>query len=121
MELSDEEKKAIEDLKKLRKGIEILNLIAEEKNEVDIKAIDIILNLIEKLRRKIDAKEMEHKYDQQMIDDLKGEMVHNWLHKDKIRKIINKYVDIDEHLKYTNQELYGEELKNIIKELLKEE
>ena len=40
--------------------------------------------------------------------------------KDKIRKIINKYVDIDEHLKYTNQELYGEDLKNMINELLEE-
>ena len=45
----------------------------------------------------------------------------NYISEDKIRKIINKYVDIDEHLKYTNQELYGEDLKNMINELLEED
>lgn len=52
--MSDEEKKAIEDLKRLRKGIEILNLITPEKDETDIKAIDIILNLIEKQQKEIE-------------------------------------------------------------------
>lgn len=41
--------------------------------------------------------------------------------KDKIREIIGKYIDIQEHKKYTNQELYGEDLKNMINELLEEE
>lgn len=42
----------------------------------------------------------------------------DYISKDKIRKIINKYIDIEEHIKYTNQELYGEDLKNMINELI---
>ena len=44
--MSEEEKKAIEDLKRLRKGIEILNQVIPEKDEVDLIAIDIILKLV---------------------------------------------------------------------------
>ena len=47
--MTEEEKKAIHDLKILRQGIEFLNCIPNvEKDEADIKAIDIILNLIQK-------------------------------------------------------------------------
>lgn len=54
--MTDEEKKAMEDLKRLRKGIEILNQITPEKDETDIKAIDLILNLIEKQQKEIEEK-----------------------------------------------------------------
>lgn len=37
---------------------------------------------------------------------------------DRIREIISKYIDIKEHFEYTNQELYGEDLKNMVNELL---
>lgn len=51
--MSNEEKKAIEDLKRLQKGIEILNQFTPEKDDVDIIAIDIVLNLIEKQQNEI--------------------------------------------------------------------
>lgn len=53
--MSEEEKKAIEDLKKLQIGIGILNDFIDEKDkdETDIKAIDIVLNLIEKQQKQI--------------------------------------------------------------------
>lgn len=94
--------------------------IVRYKKEIEEKSTIIMAGAekVKQLEKKIEAKEMEHQYDQNMIDDLKGEMVHDWIHKDKIRRIINKYVDIDEHLKYNNQELYGEDLKNMINELL---
>ena len=53
--LGDEEKKAIHDLKILRQGIGLLNCIPNiEKDEVDIEAIDTILNLIEKQSKEIE-------------------------------------------------------------------
>lgn len=51
--MNNEEKKAIEDLKRLKQGIEILNQITPEKDDVDIIAIDIVLNLIEKQQNEI--------------------------------------------------------------------
>lgn len=56
MSFCDEEKKAIEDLKKLKLGIGILNMFCEEKDKdkTDIKAIEIVLNLIEKQQKEIE-------------------------------------------------------------------
>lgn len=137
MELSEEEKKAIEDLKKLKMGIEYLNLIARVKDEVDIKAIDIILNLINKLKNNLYEEQEQNEYlkdkvdkQQKRIEKLKfsNHMVGKWneyldkdcISKNRIKEIIKKYIDIEEALNYTNQEIYGEDLKNMILELLGE-
>lgn len=88
MELSEEEKKAIKYLKRHIMPYE------NEDGNFEFLINDILLNLIIKQQNKIEAQEMEHQYDQKMIDDLKGEMVHNWLHKDKIRELL-KSKDIE--------------------------
>ena len=56
MELTEKQEKAIKDLEKLKKGIEIINnfLIIngedKSKDETDIIAIDTVINLINKLK-----------------------------------------------------------------------
>lgn len=61
MKYTEEEKKAIEDLKKLKIGIEFLNNYLksngnyENIDNTDIASIDIILNLIEKQQKEIDC------------------------------------------------------------------
>ena len=40
--------------------------------------------------------------------------------KNRIKEIIKKYIDIEEVLNYASQEIYGEDLKNMILELLGE-
>ena len=54
--MTDEEKKAIEDLKRLKQGLNILNnsFFITEKDEVDVIAIEIVLNLIEKQTKEIE-------------------------------------------------------------------
>lgn len=64
--MNKEENKAINDLKRLKKGIEILNQFIPEKDDVDIIAIDIVLNLVEK--------------QQNEIKELKDEINEMWSH-----------------------------------------
>lgn len=66
MFMNKEENKAINDLKRLQKGIEILNQFAPEKDDVDIIAIDIVLNLVER--------------QQNEIKELKDEINEMWSH-----------------------------------------
>lgn len=60
MNYTEEEKKAIEDLKNLKIGIETLNNILinlgdnENIDDIDIIAIDIIINLLEKQQKEIE-------------------------------------------------------------------
>lgn len=89
--MSDEEKKAIEDLKRLRKGIEILNQITPEKDETDIKAIDFILNLIEKQQKEI------KKYRNVILN-----LNNNWISKEELKNILEK-------LKVKEQEMSDEQ------------
>lgn len=65
---------------------------------------------------------------QTLKDDIEGhriayvdtpEFEEKYISKDKIREIISKYVDIEEHLVY-HQELWGADLAEMIKELLGE-
>ena len=93
------------------------------KNITDFTELDDDYIKIEQLLKLVEKQQKE-------IEELKKYMKTNlipkstinllYISKDKIKKIINKYVDIEEHLKYTNQELFGEDLKNMIKELLEE-
>lgn len=64
--MNKEENKAINDLKRLQKGIKILNQFAPEKDDVDIMAIDIVLNLVER--------------QQNEIQELKDEINEMWSH-----------------------------------------
>lgn len=109
--LSKKEKKAIELLKQQQ---DLPFIYCEREN-----AVAIILNLIKKQQNEIERLKANHKelhdFTTDCLDSLK-----DCVHKDKIREIINKYVNIEEHLKYTNQELFGEDLKNMIIELLEE-
>ena len=74
--MNEKEKKAIHDLKILRLGIGLINCIPGiEKDEVDIKAIDCVLNLIDKQQKEIEKlKECHLKYEEITgIDLLLGE------------------------------------------------
>lgn len=79
--------------------------------------------IIEEIKQFCDLHRKNEGIGEQGLDEL-ADIILNfskyYISKDKIRKIINKYIDIDEHLKYTNQELYGDDLKNMINELLEE-
>ena len=145
--LNEEEKNAIEYIKEFRnevfegvgnksimaKNIDILlNILDKQQKEIEReeqytdfykdlcnkqqKEIKKEKNRIMELAELLDKQENEINSLQQELEIQKGCSIS----KDKIRKIINKYVDIDEHLNYTNQELYGEDLKNMINELLEE-
>ena len=139
-----EEEKAIETLKEVasddfdtlgddispKMAQNILNVIDKQQKEIEReeqytdfykdlcnkqqKEIKKEKNRIMELAELLDKQENEINSLQQELEIQKGCSIS----KDKIRKIINKYVDIDEHLKYTNQELYGEYLKYMINELL---
>ena len=110
----------------------ILNVIDKQQKEIEREEqyTDFYKDLCNKQQKEIKKEknrimELAELLDKQEneIKFLKGELEIQEgcsISKDKIRKIINKYVDIDEHLKYTNQELYGEDLKNMINELLEE-
>jgi hypothetical protein len=89
--MSEEEKKAVEDLKRLKKGIEILNQITVTKDEVDIIAIDTILDLIEKQQKEIEElKQNRDEYKQEYIK-LQNARYYNYISKDIIREIISEY------------------------------
>lgn len=106
--MTEEEKKAIEHLEKMKKY----------KNSLCMNWIDaeILLNLIDKQQKEIEELQ---KY---MKTNLIPKSTINLLYisKDKIREIISKYVDIEEQFNYGSIELYGEELTNMIKKLLEE-
>jgi len=107
-----EENKAIEDLKKLKIGIEFLNNFLksngkyEDIDSTDIIAIDTALNLLEKQQ-----KEIERRYEQ--IDKLL-EIRKNSVPKEAIREKIEYYKNQNNDLDdYTNEiealeELLGE-------------
>lgn len=120
-----EEKKAIEDLKELKIGIGILNSFIDKKyrDEIDIKAIDIVLNLIEKLQKELEQEkeknnilEQEKEYLNCIIESDKN----NYINKDKIRAKIEE-LEGQEDWYIENKcldDLYGR--INELKELLEE-
>ena len=98
--MSEEEKKAIKILKRLRKGIEILNQVIPEKDEVDLIAIDIILKLVNDY--------------QVLLDDIRDhrivyidtpEFEEKFISKDKIRELIEKYEQ--EYKRQDKEELFN--------------
>ena len=99
--MSEEEKQAIESLKKLKVGIEILNSLGNslnstdfEKDIEDIKAIDTVLNLIDRQQKE---KEELHKECNKLVNpsnlrfsyfDNKGQtqvVIYGFVSKDKIK------------------------------------
>ena len=119
--MSEEEKKAIEDLKKLKMGIEYLNLIVRVKDEVDIKAIDIILNLLEKQQKEIEElTRLKNIYKNtrpigEVFHDLLKEK--EYINKDKIREKIKEY---DKWIKQGDYTESLEAQKYALEELLEE-
>jgi len=81
--MSEEEKKAIEDLKTLKLGITFLNCFAGlEKDKTDIKAIDVVLNLIETQQKEIIK--LKKDYSDMLLQE-------NVISKEKIKEKIKKY------------------------------
>ena len=93
--MNEEEKKAIRDLKILRMGIGLLNCIPGiEKDEVDIKAIDCVLNLIEKQQKEIEELNKSDTSKEQ------SSMNYYNLYKeleDKIKEIITEFIPKSNH------------------------
>lgn len=86
------------------------------------KTIDTVYNLINKQQKEIEQLRDTNKklYETGRQRAIQVILSDNWVSKDKIREIISKYVDIEEQLNYSSNELFGGELTNMIKELLKE-
>lgn len=115
MELSEEEKKAIEILKKLQKKTPyIIWVDGTPYNKTN--QIQTILNLLNKLQKEIE----ELKFNNHMVRKWNEYLDKDCISKNRIKEIINKYIDVEDHLIYKSQELYGEDLKNMILELLGE-
>ena len=129
--MNKEEKKAIE---YLENRLDILHNNTQWATEKNIK---VVLNLVEKLQKEIKHQRQQRKYwrdifyeQQKEIEKLKfnNHIIGKWneyldkdcISKNRIKEIIKKYIDIEEALNYTNQEIYGEDLKNMILELLGE-
>lgn len=131
--MTEKENEAIELLKQ---PPELPFIYVEREN-----AIRIVLKLIKKQQKEIEEKTTilfagaeKVKQLEKEIEELKKpkyilntdtntitKLDNDVISKDKIREIISKYVDIEEHINYTSQELYGEDLKNMILELLEGE
>lgn len=116
MELSEEEKKAIEILKEI-KDVRGIRQDVEGENE-DLYALDIVYNLTEKL-----LKEIEELKENELL-----EITENFISKDKIRELIKKYQEKAEDVKqkykggYASKSDYLEALAKIegYQELLEE-
>lgn len=111
-------------------GITILNLIEKQQKEIEeLKKEKRIL--IEKYtevvyecgKRKEEIEKLKSK--KYILNAETNEIKEipisdDYISKDKIREIISKYIDIEEHLVYHHQELWGVDLAEMIKELLGE-
>ncbi len=106
--MNEEEKKAIERLKLFEYRYVLV--------QNDDKVIETILNLIKRWQKEIE----ELKFDNYMVGKWNEYLDKDCISKNRIKEIIKKYIDIEEALNYTNQEIYGEDLKNMISELLGE-
>lgn len=128
--MNEKEKKAID---KLQYTIEINQNILDgiEIDEQVIKSMETTLNLIDKQQKEIEELKDKNKTLEMLLQGNLFEMYNyykelvnryqaNYISKDKIREIISKYVDIEEHLVYHHQELWGADLAEMIKELLEE-
>lgn len=108
MELSEEEKKAIERLKLFEYRYVLV--------QNDDKVIETIINLLDKKQKEIE----KLKFNNHMVRKWNEYLDKDCISKNRIKEIINKYIDVEDHLIYKSQELYGEDLKNMILELLGE-
>ena len=113
--MSEEEKIALETLKEV--ASDDFDTLGDD---ISPKMAQNILNVIEKQQREIE--ELHKEINRRIKLKLENEKCvdRDFIYKGKIREIIKKYIDIEEALNYTNQEIYGEDLKNMILELLGE-
>ena len=114
-QISEQEKKAIHSMKRLllySKEHEYFSPFLE--HEID--DMEILLNLLDKQQEEIE----KLKFNNHMVGKWNEYLDKDCISKNRIKEIIKKYIDIEEALNYTNQEIYGEDLKNMILELLGE-
>ena len=82
------------EIEKAKEELKELYRLLNPKPSISTNAIKTILQYIEELENKIEAKEMEHEYDIKMIDEVKGEAVKLYKEIDKLNKIIDEMADI---------------------------
>ena len=78
-----------EEIEKAKKKLELMEYKYTLTNNDD-KAIEILLQYIDRLEFQIQGKEKEHAYDLNMIDEVKGEAVKLYNKIDKLKKIIDE-------------------------------
>ncbi len=92
-----------EEIEKAKRQLEIMLKCRKKQKEEfsecincneDIESLEIILQYIDQLENQIQAKEMEHEYDVNMIDEVKGNSVKLYKEIRKQNKIINEMADI---------------------------
>ena len=133
--MSEEEKKAYDILLMLKYFtqekedkqaiITILELVDKQQKEIEEKTTIIMVGAekVKGLEKEIEELKFKNririlgKYGDVSLEEL---IKDKFISKDKIKEIINKYVDIEEQLNYSSNELFGEELTNMIIELLEE-
>ena len=109
--LSKEEvEKAKEDLMFFNEGDYITR-------EMD-RSADIIEEYVSRLESKVKAKEMEHEYDVNMIDEVKGEAVRLYKKIEKQEKIIDEMAEAINERYFDKNNFYLWFEKNIIKQKL---
>ena len=119
MKLSEEEKEVIENIDLLvhcLKYGEMKMTIASKRQKEIAQELQMLLNLLDKKQKEIE----KLKFNNHMVGKWNEYLDKDCISKNRIKEIIKKYIDIEEALNYTNQEIYGEDLKNMILELLGE-
>ena len=140
--MSEEEKIALETLKEVasddfdtlgddispKMAQNMLNVIEKRQREIEYyknKSYALYKDNLTLLEEGNETENLNYKYFKvQPIEaqEYKSEsyIKDNYISKGKIKEIIKKYIDIEEVLNYASQEIYGEDLKNMILELLGE-
>ncbi len=117
--MNEEEKDAIEDIDLfihcLNYG-EMKMTIASKRQKEIAQELQMLLNLLDKKQKEVE----KLKFNNHIVGKWNEYLDKDCISKNRVKEIIKKYIDIEEALNYTNQEIYGEDLKNMILELLGE-
>ena len=117
--MNEEEKKVVELLQHCQNTYVEDTLVT--RLQLTTEEAKILLNLVENQQKEIEKlKSRKYIFNAETNEIKEIPISDDYISKAKIREIISKYVDIEEHLVYHHQELWGTDLAEMIKELLGE-